>query len=101
MKPIKRPLTVRLDEDLLRVVRAQVDRHGASLGAVVADAARCTLITDEQESDEATQNAIDRCFNRIIQMDKARREDHELIREMLALHILSFYNHTPPERRAG
>lgn len=102
MKPIKTPLTVRLDDDLLRIVKRQAERTGASLGSVVADAARRTLMPQYQKQHEAAVlSAVNKCFNRLVKMDEARREEHELIREMLAMQVRSFYNHTPAPPAEG
>lgn len=96
LSPPKAPLTVRLDDELFRAVKQHAARTGASLGSVVADAARQTLLPQyRQQKDAAVLRAVEKCFNRLVKMDEQRRDEHELIREMLAMLVRTYYTHTP------
>jgi hypothetical protein len=93
----KHPLTIRLDGDLLKVVKAQAAQTGSSLGSVVVDAARQALMPEYREKQEQTLlKAIDRCFNRLVKLHEDQQIQHELVREMLAMFVRTFFRHIPP-----
>jgi hypothetical protein len=99
----KHPLTIRLDDALLKVVKAQAAQARSSLGSVVVDAARQALMPEYREKQEQTLlKAIDRCFNRLVKLHEDQQTQHELVREMLAMFVRTFFRHTPtvkPEHR--
>jgi hypothetical protein len=99
----KYPLTIRLDDELLKAVRVQASLTRSSLGSVVVDAARQSLMPEYREKQEQTLlKAIDRCFNRLVKMHEDQQSQHELVREMLAMFVRTFFRHTPavkPEQR--
>jgi hypothetical protein len=93
----KYPLTIRLDDELLKVVKAQATLTRSSVGSVVVDAARQALMPEYREKQEQTLlKAIDRCFNRLVKMHEEQQTQHELVREMLAMFVRTFLRHTPP-----
>ncbi len=92
----KYPLTIRLDDELLKVVKVQASLARSSLGSVVVDAARQALMPEYREKQEQTLlKAIDRCFNRMVKMHEDQQTQHELVREMLAMFVRTFFRHTP------
>lgn len=92
----KYALTIRLDDKLLKVVKAQAAQTGSSLGSVVVDAARQALMPEYREKQEQTLlKAIDRCFNRLVKLHDDQQSQHELVREMLAMFVRTFLRHTP------
>jgi hypothetical protein len=99
----KLPLTIRLDDDLLKVVKAQAAQTRSSLGSVVVDAARQALMPEYREKQEQTLlKAIDRCLNRLVKLHEDQQAQHELVREMLAMFVRTFFRNTPavkPEHR--
>ncbi len=50
----KHPLTIRLDEALLKIVKAQAAQTRSSLGSVVVDAAKQALMPEYREKQEQT-----------------------------------------------
>ena len=95
----KYPLTIRLDDELLKVVKVQASLTRSSLGSVVVDAARQALMPEYREKQEQSLlKAMDRCFNRMVKMDEDQQTQHELVREMLAMFVRTFLRHTPAVR---
>jgi hypothetical protein len=93
----KYPLTIRLDDSLLKVVKTQAAQTKSSLGSVVVDAARQALMPEYREKQEQTLlKAIDRCFNRLVKLHEDQQAQHELVREMLATFVRTFFRHIPP-----
>ena len=99
----KYPLTIRLDDELLKVVKLQATLTRSSLGSVVVDAARQALMPEYREKQEQVLlKAMDRFFNRLVKMHEDQQTQHELVREMLAMFVRTFFRHTPavkPEHR--
>jgi hypothetical protein len=92
----KYPLTIRLDDELLKVVKIQATLTRSSLGSVVVDAARQALMPEYYERQEQILlKAMDRCFNRLVKMHEDQQTQHELVREMLAMFVRTFFRHTP------
>jgi hypothetical protein len=95
----KYPLTIRLDDELLKAVKVQATLTRSSLGSVVVDAARQALMPEYREKQEQTLlKAMDRCFNRLVKMHEDQQTQHELVREMLAMFVRTFLRHTPAVR---
>ena len=95
----KYPLTIRLDDELLKVVKVQATLTRSSLGSVVVDAARQALMPEYREKqEEILLKAVDRCFNRLVKMHEDQQTQHELVREMLAMYVRTFLRHTPAVR---
>jgi hypothetical protein len=93
----KYPLTIRLDDELLKVVKVQASLTRSSLGSVVVDAARQALMPEYREKQEQIMlKAVDRCFNRLVKLHEDQQTQHELVREMLAMFVRTFLRHTPP-----
>jgi hypothetical protein len=99
----KYPLTIRLDDDLMKVVKVQATLTRSSLGSVVVDAARQALMPEyQQKQEQLLLKAMDRCFNRLVRMHEDQQAQHELVREMLAMFVRTFLRHAPavkPEQK--
>ena len=92
----KYPLTIRLDDELMKVVRVQATLTRSSLGSVVVDAARQALMPEyQQKQEQVLLQAMNRCFNRMVKMHEDQQTQHELVREMLAMFVRTFLRHTP------
>jgi hypothetical protein len=92
----KYPLTIRLDDELMKVVRVQATLTRSSLGSVVVDAARQALMPEyQQKQEQVLLKVMDRCFNRLVKMHEDQQAQHELVREMLAMFVRTFFRHTP------
>src|ERR1700689_2109037 len=92
----KYPLTIRLDDELLKIVKAQAAQTRSSLGSVVVDAARQALMPEyQQKQEQVLLKAMDRCFNRLVKMHEDQQTQHELVREMLAMFVRTYLLHTP------
>jgi hypothetical protein len=92
----KYPLTIRLDDDLLKVVKAQAAQTRSSLSSVIVDAARQAMMPEYREKQEQIMlKAVDRCFNRLVKLHEDQQTQHELVREMLAMFVRTFLRHTP------
>jgi hypothetical protein len=93
----KYPLTIRLDDALLKAVKVRASLTRSSLGSVIVDAARQSLMPEYREKQEQTLlKAIDRCFNRMVKIHEDQQTQYELVREMLAMFVRTFFRHTPP-----
>ena len=76
----KYPLTIRLDDELMKVVRVQATLTRSSLGSVVVDAARQALMPEyQQKQEQILLKAMDRCFNRLVKMHEDQQAQHELV----------------------
>ena len=92
----KYPLTIRLDDELMKVVRVQATLTRSSLGSVVVDAARQALMPEyQQKQEQMLLQATNRCFNRMVKMHEDQQAQHELVREMLAMFVRTYLRHTP------
>jgi predicted transcriptional regulator len=93
----KYPLTIRLDDELLKVVKVQATLTRSSLSSVIVDAARQAMMPEYREKQEQIMlKAVDRCFNRLVKLHEDQQTQHELVREMLAMFVRTFLRHTPP-----
>jgi hypothetical protein len=91
----KYPLTIRLDDELMKVVKVQATLTRSSLGSVVVDAARQALMPEyQQKQEQILLKAMDRCFNRMVKMHEDQQAQHELVREMLGMFVRTFFRHT-------
>jgi hypothetical protein len=62
----------------------------------VVDAARQALMPEyQQKQEQVLLKAMERCFNRMVKMHEDQQAQHELVREMLAMFVRTFFRHTP------
>ena len=98
--------TVWLDPAVLQAAKARAGRTGESVSEVLAHAARETLLG--RAGDNGTGDilkAVDRVFYQVQRAERRRGFDQDVLKEMLGLAVLSFFNHTPAvpesEKRAA
>jgi hypothetical protein len=92
----KMKFTVWLDPAVLQAARTRAGRTGESVSEVLADAAREALLG--RSADGGTGDvlkAVDRVFYQVQRAERRRAFDQEVLKEMLGLAVLSFFNHTP------
>lgn len=98
--------TVWLDPASLQAAKARAGRTGASVSEVLAGAARDSLLG--RSGDNGTGDilkAVDRVFYQVQRAERRRAFDQDVLKEMIGLAVLSFFNHTPAvpetEKRAA
>ena len=98
--------TVWLDPAVLQAARTRAGRTGESVSEVLAHAARETLLGRSGDNGTADiLKAVDRVFYLVQRAERRRAFDQDVLKEMLGLAVLSFFNHTPAvpesEKRAA
>ena len=97
MKEQKIRFTVWLNPAVLGAAKVRANRDGVSVSEVLARAARKELGQDGSGNpDEQIRKAVDRVFFLVQRADKRRGFEHQVLKEMLGLAVLAFFNHTPP-----
>jgi hypothetical protein len=97
MKEQKVRFTVWLNPAVLSAAKARANRDGISVSEVLARAAQRELGQGEGgDADALTHKAVDRVFFLLQRTDKRRGFEHQVLKEMLGLAVLAFFNHTPP-----
>jgi len=97
MKEQKIRFTVWLNPAVLGAAKVRANRDGVSVSEVLARAARRELGQDGSGNpDEQIRKAVDRVFFLVQRADKRRGFEHQVLKEMLGLAVLAFFNHTPP-----
>jgi len=98
--------TVWFDPAVLQAAKTRAGRTGKSMSEVLADAARDSLVG--RSGDNGTGDilkAVDRVFYQVQRAERRRAFDYDVLKEMLGLAVLSFFNHTPAvpetEKRAA
>lgn len=98
--------TVWFDPPVLQAAKMRAGRTGKSMSEVLADAARDSLVG--RSGDNGTGDilkAVDRVFYQVQRAERRRAFDDDVLKEMLGLAVLSFFNHTPAvpdtEKRAA
>jgi hypothetical protein len=98
--------TVWLDPAVLQAAKSRAGHTGASVSEVLADAARDALLGQRGDGGAGDiVKAVDRVFYQVQRAERRRAFDQDLLKEMLGLAVLSFFNHTPAvpesEKRAA
>lgn len=98
--------TVWLDPAVLQAARTRAGRTGESVSEVLAHAARETLLGRSGDNGAGDiLKAVDRVFYQVQRAERRRGFDQDVLKEMLGLAVLSFFNHTPAvpesEKRAA
>ena len=98
--------TVWLDPAVLQAAKSRAGHTGASVSEVLADAARDALLGKRGDGGAGDiVKAVDRVFYQVQRAERRRAFDQDLLKEMLGLAVLSFFNHTPAvpesEKRAA
>ncbi len=97
MKEHKVRFTVWLNPVVLSAAKARANRDGISVSEVLARAARKEFGQhDGGDADALIHKAVDRVFFLLQRTDKRRAFENQVLKEMLGLAVLAFFNHTPP-----
>jgi hypothetical protein len=97
MKEQKVRFTVWLNPAVLSAAKARANRDGISVSEVLARAAHRELGQGEgADADALIHKAVDRVFFLLQRTDKRRGFENQVLKEMLGLAVLAFFNHTPP-----
>jgi hypothetical protein len=97
MKEQKVRFTVWLNPAVLSAAKARANRDGISVSEVLARAAQRELGQGEGcDADALIHKAVDRVFFLLQRTDKRRGFENQVLKEMLGLAVLAFFNHTPP-----
>ena len=95
MKPHKVRFTVWLDPAALEAARARARQDGSSVSEALSQAATESLLRNRQDAEAQIVKAVERVFYLIQRSDRRRSFDQQVLKEMLGLAVLSFFNHTP------
>ena len=88
-------MTVRLEPEVHRAVLARANRSGIPPAVVVADAAKQKLLPKSSDDELTLERATDRVLRRIGKIDSAWQEEYHTLRELIAIFIRMYLNHTP------
>lgn len=88
-------MTVRLEPEVHRAVLAKANRSGIPPAVVVADAAKQKLLPKSSDDELTLERATDRLLRRIGKIDLAWQEEYHTLRELIAIFIRMYLNHTP------
>ena len=88
-------MTVRLEPEVHRAVLARANRSGIPPAVVVADAAKQKLLPKSSDDELTLERATDRLLRRIGKIDSAWQEEYHTLRELIAIFIRMYLNHTP------
>lgn len=88
-------MTVRLEPQVHRAVLAKANRSGIPPAVVVADAAKQKLLPKSSDDELTLERATDRILRRIGKVDALWQEEHHTLRELVAIFVRTYLNHTP------
>lgn len=95
MKPHKVRFTVWLDPAALEAAKARARQDGGSVSEALSQAATESLLRNRQDAEAQIAKAVERVFYLVQRTDRRRSFDQQVLKEMLGLAVLSFFNHTP------
>jgi hypothetical protein len=88
--------TIWLSPAALQIAKARSLEDRVSISETLAQAAtEALLASGRRESEAKVLQAVERVFHLIQRIDRRRGFDDQVLKEMLGLAILSFFNHTP------
>ena len=96
MKPIKRRATIWLTDAVFDAAKAKAAATGVSLSETLAKAAEESLLRNRKEAEAEISRQVERIYFLLQKTDRKRGYEIQVIRELIGLAILSFFNHTPP-----
>jgi hypothetical protein len=97
VKEQKVRFTVWLNPAVLSAAKARANRDRISVSEVLARAAQRELGQGEGgDADALIHKAVDRVFFLLQRTDKRRGFENQVLKEMVGLAVLAFFNHTPP-----
>ncbi|HUN98531.1 MAG TPA: hypothetical protein VMU69_20155 [Bradyrhizobium sp.] len=88
--------TIWLNPAALEIAKARALEDRVSISETLAQAATEALLASGRHQSEAkVLQAVERVFHLIQRIDRRRGFDNQVLKEMLGLSVLSFFNHTP------
>ena len=94
MKPHKVRFTVWLDPTALEAAKERSRQDDVSVSEALAQAATESLLRTRKDAEAQIVKAVERVFFLVHKTDRKRGFDLQLLKEMLGLMVLSFFNHT-------
>lgn len=88
-------MTVRLEPEVEKAAVAFSRRTGIPVSVVVADAAKKVLVPQPDDRELSLEKATERILRRLGKIDAALRADLNELRELTALSVRTYLNHTP------
>lgn len=95
MKSLKVRFTVWLDTTTLEAAKVRSRQDGVSVSEALAEAATESLLRNRADAETQIVKAIERVFYLVQRTDRKRSFDEQVLKEMVGLMVLSFFNHTP------
>jgi hypothetical protein len=93
----KTQLSVFLEQQVLLAARQRAKEMKLSMSAVVADAAKESLLSAyRSEREQEILKAVERNFHALRRMDQRLALEIQILKEMVGLGMRSFFNHTTP-----
>ena len=101
MKPQKIRFTVWLDPATLEAAKVRSRQDRVSVSEALARAATESLLRNRADAEAQIVRAVERVFYLVHRTDKKRGFDQQVLKEMVGLMVVSFFNHTPAVPEAG
>ena len=101
MKAHKVRFTVWLDPAALDAAKERSRQDGVSVSEALGRAATESLLRNRKDAEAQIVKAVERVFYLVHKTDRKRGFDLQLLKEMLGLMVLSFFNHTHPVPEAS
>ena len=95
MKPHKVRFTIWLEPAALDAAKERSRQDGVSVSEALAQAAAESLLRTRQDAEAQVLRAVERVYHLVQRTDRRRGFDDQVLKEMLGLAVLSFFNHTP------
>jgi hypothetical protein len=93
----KTQLSVFLEQQVLLAARQRANELKLSMSAVVADAAKESLLSAyRSEREQEILKAVERNFHALRRLDQRLALEIQILKEMVGLGMRSFFNHTTP-----
>jgi hypothetical protein len=97
MSERKTQLSVFLEQQVLLAARQRAKEMKLSMSAVVADAAKESLLSAyRSEREQEILKAVERNFHALRRLDQRLALEIQILKEMVGLGMRSFFNHTTP-----
>lgn len=95
MKPHKVRFTVWLAPAAMEAAKVRSRQDGVSVSEALGEAATESLLRSRADAEVQIVKAVERVFYLVQRTDRKRGFDQQVLKEMVGLMVLSFFNHTP------
>ena len=95
MKKFKVRFTIWLEDGVLDIAKAKAGTEGISVSEMLARAATESLVRNRKDAEAEITRAVERVYHLLQKSDRKRGFESQVLKEMIGLAILSFFNHTP------